>query len=135
MPIVRWKRVGSVSALKEILEAYMECAEWSSTHTPDPANDIHNVVEMDSVENDGWSEKALAESSKDIMAFIALCAKDLGDMDPAQIGHDFWLTRNGHGAGFWDRGLGERGQRLTKASKVFGSVNLILGDDKKLHIE
>ena len=20
-----------------------------------------------------------------------------------QAGHDFWLTRNGHGAGFWDR--------------------------------
>lgn len=20
-----------------------------------------------------------------------------------QMGHDFWLTRNGHGVGFWDR--------------------------------
>lgn len=23
--------------------------------------------------------------------------------NPEQIGHDIWLTRNGHGAGFWDR--------------------------------
>ena len=23
--------------------------------------------------------------------------------DEGQIAHDFWLTRNGHGAGFWDR--------------------------------
>lgn len=23
--------------------------------------------------------------------------------DEAQAGHDYWLTRNGHGAGFWDR--------------------------------
>jgi hypothetical protein len=28
---------------------------------------------------------------------------DLGQYDPTQIGHDLWLTRNGHGAGFWDR--------------------------------
>ena len=25
-----------------------------------------------------------------------------GDADDGQIGHDFFLTRNGHGAGFWD---------------------------------
>jgi len=28
---------------------------------------------------------------------------DLTQFDPVQIGHDLWLTRNGHGAGFWDR--------------------------------
>jgi hypothetical protein len=28
---------------------------------------------------------------------------DLTQFDAAQIGHDLWLTRNGHGAGFWDR--------------------------------
>lgn len=52
-------------------------------------------------------------------------------------GHDFWLTRCGHGTGFWDRneldenGLGER---LTKACKMFGSINLYLGDDGKIYI-
>lgn len=35
-------------------------------------------------------------------------------------GHDFWLTRVGHGAGFWDRGLGDLGERLTDASKAYG---------------
>lgn len=34
---------------------------------------------------------------------------------PDQAGHDFWLTRNGHGAGFWDRGLGDAGDTLTRA--------------------
>jgi hypothetical protein len=28
---------------------------------------------------------------------------DLSQFDPVQIGHDLWLTRNGHGTGFWDR--------------------------------
>lgn len=49
-------------------------------------------------------------------------------------GHDFWLTRNGHGAGFWDRGLGELGERLTVASKTFGSVDLYLGDDELVYV-
>ncbi len=25
------------------------------------------------------------------------------DLDESQLGHDLWLTRNGHGTGFWDR--------------------------------
>ena len=29
-----------------------------------------------------------------------------------QIGHDLWLTRGGHGAGFWDRNL-PNGKELT----------------------
>ena len=26
------------------------------------------------------------------------------DLDLGQCGHDFYLTRNDHGSGFWDRG-------------------------------
>lgn len=39
------------------------------------------------------------------------------------FGHDFYLTREGHGAGFWDRGLGELGDYLTQISKWAGSAN------------
>ena len=49
-------------------------------------------------------------------------------------GHDFWLTRNGHGAGFWDRGLGEVGDRLTAAAKVYSATDLYVGDDGKLYL-
>lgn len=37
-------------------------------------------------------------------------------LEPEQIGHDLYLTSNHHGAGFWDRGLGELGDRLTEAA-------------------
>lgn len=36
-------------------------------------------------------------------------------------GHDFALTRNRHGAGFWDRGMGELGERLSVAARAYGS--------------
>jgi hypothetical protein len=47
----------------------------------------------------------------------------------ARAGHDFWLTRNGHGAGFWDRGLGELGDRLSEASKPHGEASLYVYSD------
>lgn len=49
-------------------------------------------------------------------------------------GHDFWLTRNGQGAGFWDRGLGELGEALTKASKTYGEISPYVGNDGKIHL-
>jgi hypothetical protein len=44
-----------------------------------------------------------------------------------QAGHDFWLTRNGHGTGFWDRPeiYGEdRSRILTALSITAGEVYL-----------
>lgn len=34
-----------------------------------------------------------------------------------QIGHDITLTRNGEGAGFWSRGHGSMGDRLSKLAE------------------
>ena len=48
---------------------------------------------------------------------------DLTQYDPAQVGHDLWLTRNGHGAGFWDRPeiYGEENARiLTLMARAMG---------------
>lgn len=52
-----------------------------------------------------------------------------------QAGHDFALTRNDHGAGFWDGDWPTYGDRLTKVAKSFGEVNVYLGDDGLLHTE
>ena len=45
--------------------------------------------------------------------------------DASQAGHDFALTRNWHGAGFWDADWEkEVGERLTKLSHEFGEFDL-----------
>ena len=50
--------------------------------------------------------------------------------DSEYAGQDFWLTRNGHGAGFWDGDLPDHvGESLTEACKRFGETWLYLGDD------
>jgi hypothetical protein len=59
-----------------------------------------------------------------------------------RAGHDFWLTRNGHGAGFWDRDeLKDSGRRrvnlgalLSGACKPFGESDSYEGDDGLLYV-
>jgi hypothetical protein len=54
-----------------------------------------------------------------------------------QAGHDFWLTRNGHGTGFWDRPesyYGAHQVALDAAAKAAKSVDVYLGDDGKVYL-
>lgn len=54
--------------------------------------------------------------------------------DLTRAGHDFWLTRNGHGAGFWDGDWPEEvGERLTRAAKAYGPFELYVGDDGMIY--
>lgn len=84
--------------------------------------------------NEDFTVDELAEETRDVM--IDDCAdfqKSFGELmkglDPVQCGHDFWLTRNHHGAGFWDRGLGEVGEKLTEMAHAYGEADLYEGDD------
>ncbi|KAF1042231.1 MAG: hypothetical protein GAK35_02845 [Herbaspirillum frisingense] len=54
----------------------------------------------------------------------------------ACLGHDFLLTRNGHGAGFWCRGMGEVGRALTDAvgyNTPWPRLDFYKGDDGLIH--
>jgi len=44
-------------------------------------------------------------------------------------GHDFWFTRNGHGAGFWDGDWPTYGDILTEGSKSYGNIDLGIDDN------
>lgn len=53
----------------------------------------------------------------------------------AQAGHDFWLTSQGHGAGFWGGDWPKYGDMLAKLAKCYpGEVNITVGEDGKLYI-
>jgi hypothetical protein len=49
------------------------------------------------------------------------------------MAHDFWFSRNGHGVGFWDRGMGKLGDDLHNAAKSFGEHYLYAGDDNLVY--
>lgn len=50
----------------------------------------------------------------------------------SQAGVDLFLTRNHHGAGFWDRHLGPVGDELTEKAHEMGSCDFYLGDDGRV---
>lgn len=119
---------GIMEYLDTFFQQYLETALWSSTDDQGkPMDDTYSVSDI--------SEESKTEAREQCQAFISLNAKDLEQHgDAGQAGHDFWLTRNGHGAGFWDRGLGDLGDRLSAASKSYGESDLYIGDDGRVHI-
>ena len=114
--------------LNSFINAYIEAALWS---TPDDMG--YPVAER--FDSAHLNDTALKTIREDCAKFCKQQAEELAYLDARQCGHDFWLTRNGHGAGFWDRGLGERGKRLSAAAHAFGEQNLVVGDDGKLYLE
>ena len=87
--------------------------------------------------------ESLAKIREDCQSFleqagdliIGKCTRSGGwftDLECA--GHDFWLTRNGHGAGFWDGDWPETGERLTELAKAFGSSDTYAGDDGMVYL-
>lgn len=101
------------------LRAYLECAEWVGIIDEEEREKFERALAPK------WSRAALATARAECRDFQWYCAAagiELGD--PTQDGHDFYLTRNGHGAGFWDRGYGPRGDALTKAAHTFGSADV-----------
>jgi hypothetical protein len=59
------------------------------------------------------------------------------DGDPwNMVAHDFILTRNGHGAGFWEGGWHEPwGDRLTALAQGFGEIHAYMGNEDLIHAE
>lgn len=111
-------------------DAYIECAVWTGYQTDDAGEQIE-LDKLDFV----IPTATYAVADQTVRAFIVANAGDLIGMDDAQIGHDLWLTRNHHGAGFWDRGLGKRGDRLTAAADSLGESYAYVGDDARLYFD
>lgn len=106
---------------------------WSTTHGEDGnLDDNHGVEDLHPNTRAG-----LAAGCQDFMNANAedlIEAQDTFGYSLEQAGHDFILSRNGHGAGFFDRGLEELGDRLQKAAESAGPAEAYLGDDGKIYI-
>lgn len=127
----------TATQLDNFTSAYLECALWSSTDNADntggqPLDRNYGVGDI--------APETLARMVEDCARFQSENAADLRacGQDDEYSGHDFWLTRCGHGAGFWDRDPSNESERkalerLSLASKEFGNVDLYVGDDGKIY--
>ena len=114
----------------EFIHAYKVCAVWASV-------DEDGEVLDGEFDASDFTPEAQSRAREDCLDFaranVGLIEQAIQDHDYSydQAGHDFWLTRNGHGAGFWDRGLGEIGTALTDKSKPYGECNVMQSDDNE----
>lgn len=114
-------------SLQDFTNSYITCALWASNDNDDTPLD-QNYSEEDIGHG---TRLAMEADCKDFYEANNHLWQDYPrreDYSPdARAGHDFWLTRNRHGAGFWDRGL-EHGDQLTKLAHAFGEFHLFIGD-------
>ena len=126
-----------IIALDAFVRGYLVCALWSSTdYDGEPLNDNYDETDIAPQCLAGMRADCVSfidAQMEDLKQYVARMSRDEGEAW-SSAGHDFWLTRNGHGAGFWDRGLGELGDRLSAAAKVYQGQDLYVGDDGKLYI-
>lgn len=120
--------------IAEALAAYLECAVWCGTDWSDGEEDNPPTLESAGYSADDISADAVDAAMADVHEFILANAADIeaAGISAERVGHDFFLTRNRHGAGFWDRGLGAIGDRLTDAAHVYGEADLYVTVDGSL---
>lgn len=111
-------------------DQYLDTADWADG--PEDDADAERCI--------GWSRDAMDEARRECAAFLG-CEHPTDEeltlydyltehnVSASDAGHDLWLTRNRHGVGFWDRGLGEVGDVLTREAHAMGSSYVIVDTD------
>lgn len=124
--------------MKAFVAGYLGCAFWSElaegTKRGGEFFDEHYST-------DDLSSTARAEAEKDCKEFVEAqkeaLTKACGRIgyEWGRAGHDFWLSRNGHGAGYFDRDEIPKDlrDRLQKAAQDTKEKHLYEGDDGKLY--
>jgi hypothetical protein len=121
--------------MDSFVASYIETALWSSTNG-----------EGIPLDDDKYADTELAPET--LKRFEVDCAKFEAEYDKltrglvlrslppdSHIPHDFWLTRNRHGAGFWDGDYPEPlATQLTELAHSFGECDLYVGEDNKFHV-
>lgn len=118
--------------LDEFTTAYVTAALWASTDETNPeqgGEPLDSNYDLDDIE-----PETLAQMVEDCRQFQDKNTELINDENvavesdhscDARAGHDFWLTRNGHGAGFWDGDWKEpAATKLTDAAKKAGEYNI-----------
>ncbi len=117
--------------MKSFIDSYIRTALWSSMD--DNGDNLDKNYGPDDL-----TPETLTQIEKDCEDFCERTGHILCTLDHplSQIAHDFWLTRNRHGAGFWDGDYPHpQAKQLTEISHSFGSFVLYVVDDGRIYQE
>jgi hypothetical protein len=131
----------------EFFQAYLTTALWSSVISDDSTE--HPNKDGDPFDahfsTSDFTDEALETLRAHAFSFWSRAwfyidsetppARCTRDMDAGSAGHDFWLTQNGHGTGFWDGDWPTYGDQFTKLSKCYPEINLYITPENQVGIE
>jgi hypothetical protein len=116
-----------------ILNHYLFAALW--TEELDSSSDVEDFMPS-SVNQARKDIDSFLEKAKD---FLLPYIKNFGATAEEQLGHDFWLSRNGHGSGFFDRNLegcdSDVCDKLQDIARSFPTKNVFVNESELLFIE
>lgn len=126
---------------QQFLAGYMAALLWSSTDEVDG-----ETVELDDFATSTQADDhcraaclAFFEGNRESLEQYARHREGRTDGTATvweHAGHDFALTRNHHGAGYWDRGLPQDlADHLTDAAQDVGECWPYVGDDELVYIQ
>lgn len=126
--------MSNINHLDAFVRGYLTCA--LSTGTDESSDCGGDPLDMHYDISD-FAPEAVAKAVEECAEFRAANEHLLdraGDDD--QNGIDLWFSRNGHGAGYFDRDFSEGiGDLLQEAASACGERHVTIGDDGKLYIE
>lgn len=140
--------------LRLFLAGYLEAIAF--TDAAEESDELHGL-DLTIEGEGGWGDGELKRMLEDANEFMPRAYRvisrrcGLGDLWADGVGytversaHDLWLTRNGHGAGFWDRRftygedgdeIPELGDELTAiVTDHFPQLDAYKGDDGKAYL-
>lgn len=133
-----------IATREEFIRAYITTSTWATNDESDPETGGEPLDDTYTDGADDFADEAIVSIVQECLMFMEENHDDLNcdgvnygpDFGQAgRAGHDFFLTRNGHGAGFWDGDWPkEEGERLTEASRKFGESQPYIGDDELLYV-
>lgn len=117
----------TAARLDPFTRAYIEAAMWTLTDEDGEPLDYLGLHDI--------APETIDRAIDECLVFQVHYADLLEQAgDASQNGHDFWLTRNGHGVGFWDRGYDDAiGDALTEAAHAEGEADWYVGDDNLVY--
>lgn len=131
---------GSLPDLDPFTRAYVQAMLFSETDelTEDGGDPLDDNYGIEHIDRDTL-DMMIADCAKFQEYYGSLLTAEnfVGRRDCSvaeMAGHDFCLTRNGHGAGFWDGDWSDDvASVLTEGAKSFSSFNLCIGEDGFIH--
>ena len=126
---MEYQPMADTGEVDEFTRAYLEAAEWAGL-----SEDDGEALELAVMPR--WTEASLKEAQATCQDFTEAAGNLLDGLSDTQGGLDLWLTSQGHGVGFWDRGLGEVGDKLTELSRPYGGCYVYFDEaTERLHLE